>query len=149
MTEKNMEILRTWEVTYRPFPALIAQRGFDTILNALADVAFAEPGDEDAHPALRSWGNVLLGSHEDRQINISIDAETGPPNPKLDASSEWSGYIQGLGYTIEYTKEHFQQALAAVLADLGLEGDLHVEEVVTVIEINSSEDEDADDDATD
>lgn len=144
MTDENtFHLLRTWEVTYRPFPALVEERGFDAILGQLADKMYAPDDADDAHPALRGWATALIGAQFDRQITISVDAMEGPPKPPDD--SDYQPGIQGLGYSQEYTKEHYQRAVAAVIADLGLEGDLHVEEVVTVMRDPGLDEEETDD----
>lgn len=145
MTQDEMWIGRNWEVTFRPFPAVIVERGFEVIMSLLAKTLYAPEDADDAHPALRGWATPLVGSHGDHVIMISVDAEEGPPTPIQPEGP----IIHGLGFDREYTKEHYQRALAAVIADLGLEGDLHVEEVVTVMVQSDLDEEDDDGDDSD
>lgn len=69
-TECKHRVWATWEVHFRPYPALIDSLGFDTILTRVSNALF----EQDEPVALvERWGEVSLAGHFDRVLSFMVD----------------------------------------------------------------------------
>jgi hypothetical protein len=105
----------TWEIHFRPYPALIDSLGFEAILTRISDALF----ESDAPVALtEQWGEVSLSGHFDRVISFLVDE----PDP----------YVGHLMQHKPREITEFQDAVAAFLVDQELGGYLLNQRAVNV-----------------
>lgn len=105
----------TWEIHFRPYPALIDGLGFEAILTKVSDALF----ESDAPVELiEQWGEVSLSGHFGRVISFLVDE----PDP----------YVSHLMQYKPREITEFQDAVATFLVGLDLGGYLLNQRVVNV-----------------
>lgn len=104
-----MKSIITWEVQYRPFPSSPSEQEMDEISDRIADAVYA--AGDDRLPVLSGWDHLLVSANL-RDGYVTVIAED-PEEP---------GIRMG----------HFQQAVASMVAHLGMEGYLHADRVISV-----------------
>lgn len=95
-----------WAVTFYPDPSEIKLHGFDTILTKIADVVF------DAESAFTMlWGSdALVSGHLDRAVTVTL-------YPAAE---------------VMVTLARFQDSVAEMVAELGLQGYVRAERIIGV-----------------
>lgn len=110
--EGTMESWRTWEVIFRPFPAVWKEGGgFDAVISKVADVIH-----DPEHWISKTWGDVGLAGRFEAEIEFSVDE---PPEA---------------GYAYSMTGDDFLMDVAKLVAELRLEGSMHLLTVCTVMD---------------
>lgn len=107
-----MYLMKTWDVTYKPFPQQLKSQGFDHFFRTIAD---------ELHGATQWEQNAALATFADLVDDISLSAH-------FDREIVFTIDTKGI------KRSKFQDMVADFLMALGMEGSVTIERIVTVME---------------
>lgn len=126
--EPEITVWHSWEMTYRPFPGLLKEKGFDYFLDTIAEVIHDQ--DHEVMQRIKSlFGDVHLSGHFDREILFSVDEPVSLYE------------VTPFQMPSERLKEIFQEMVAGLLKRLGLEGCLDAVQRTTTIMRDEGDDD--------